>query len=131
MLRKFLKEEVRTYAGAEQLNEQQLSSVVNGLEHYISEYLAEQIPEQIGNELDDSAQPWKYFPEAKFIWNGTWNDAQLEYKGQLYNENLIVDTLWERFTEYSEEEGIAPNEENFTVYCDNYQDEIRALFEIE
>jgi hypothetical protein len=74
---------------------------------------------------------WKYFQEAKFIWNGNWNDPQLEYNGNVYNIHLIEDTMWDRFNEYAEDEGINPSEENFTVYCQNNQDEIRELFEIE
>jgi hypothetical protein len=53
MLRAFLKNEVRFYEGADQLSEEQINNVVNGLEFYINTYLSEQIPEQIGNELED------------------------------------------------------------------------------
>jgi hypothetical protein len=74
---------------------------------------------------------WKYFEEAEFIWNGQWNDPQLRYKGRVYNIHLIEDVLWDRFNEYAEEEGIEPNEENYTEYCHINVEEIRELFEIE
>lgn len=74
---------------------------------------------------------WKYFEEAEFIWNGYWNDPQLKYNGKIYNSHIIEDTLWERFNEEAKEEGIELNEENFTVYCKDNQDDIRELFEIE
>jgi len=73
---------------------------------------------------------WKYFNEAEFIYNGDWNDPQLKYKGKIYNSHIIEDTMWDRFNEYAEEEGVEPNEENFTIYCLNNQDDIRELFEI-
>lgn len=72
---------------------------------------------------------WKYFNEAEFIWNGEWNDSQLEYKGKVYNIHLIEDVMWDRFNEYAKEENIESNEENFTFYCNNNQDDIRELFE--
>lgn len=75
-------------------------------------------------------KPWKYFQEAKFIWNGHWNDPQLEYNGKVYNIHLIEDTMWDRFNEYAEEEGIEPTEDNFTDYCLANQEDIRELFEI-
>lgn len=53
MLKEFLKEEVMSYEGADQLTEEQLTNVVRGLEFYINDYLAEQIPEQIDNELEN------------------------------------------------------------------------------
>lgn len=73
---------------------------------------------------------WKYFNDAEFIWNGEWNDPQLEYKGEVINSHVIEDTLWDRFNDYAEEEGLEANEENFTVYCNNNQDDIKELFEI-
>ena len=72
---------------------------------------------------------WKYFKEAEFIWNGEWNDPQLEYKGVVINSHVIEDVLWDRFNEYAEEEGLEANEENFTTYCNNNQYDIRELFE--
>ena len=72
---------------------------------------------------------WKYFNEAKFIWNGHYDDPQLEYKGKVINSHVIEDVLWDRFNEYAEEEGLEPNEENFTTYCNNNQYDIRELFE--
>ncbi len=71
---------------------------------------------------------WKYFNEAEFIWNGEWNDSELEYKGKVFNSHLIEDTLWDRFNEYAEE-NVEANEENFTEYCKANQDDIRELFE--
>ena len=73
---------------------------------------------------------WKYFGEAKFIWNGHWDDPQLEYKGKIINSHVIEDTLWDRFNEYAEENNIQPTEEKFTIYCNNNQDDIKELFEI-
>lgn len=72
---------------------------------------------------------WKYFKEAEFIWNGHYDDPQLKYKGEIYNIHQIEDAMWDSFNEYAEEEDIEPNEENFTIYCDNNQDMIRELFE--
>jgi hypothetical protein len=75
-------------------------------------------------------KPWKYFEEANFIWNGEWNDPELEYNGNIYNEHVILDPMWDRFNEYAEEEGIEPTEDNFTLYCQANQEEIRELFEL-
>ena len=72
---------------------------------------------------------WKYFKEAEFIWNGNYNDPQLEYKGKVINSHVIEDVLWDRFNEYAEEEWLEINEENFATYCYYNQDDIRELFE--
>lgn len=75
-------------------------------------------------------KPWKYFEEANFIWNGHYNDPELEYQGNVINMHIIEDTMWDRFNDHAEEEGIEPTEENFTKYCQVNQDDIRELFEI-
>lgn len=49
MLKDFLKSEVMGYEGADQMSEEQVNNIIQGLEFYISDYLAEQIPEQIDN----------------------------------------------------------------------------------
>ena len=72
---------------------------------------------------------WKYFNDAEFIWNGDYDDSQLEYKGKVINSHVIEDVLWDRFNEYAEGEGLEDNEENFTTYCNNNQYNIRELFE--
>ena len=73
---------------------------------------------------------WKYFEKAEFIWRGNYNDPQLKYKGNIINMHIIEDTMWDRFNEYAEEEGLKANEENFTTYCLNNQDDIEELLEI-
>ncbi|QIW88605.1 hypothetical protein P59_236 [Bacillus phage P59] len=75
-------------------------------------------------------KPWKYFPEANFIWNGEWSDPELEYQGEIINMHIIEDTMWDRFNDHCEEEGLEATEENFTLYCKDNQEEIRELFEI-
>ena len=34
-----------------------------------------------------------------YISHGEWADAELEYKGKLFNENVVSDVMWERFIE--------------------------------
>jgi hypothetical protein len=74
---------------------------------------------------------WKYFNEAEYIHNGTYSEPQLKYKGKIFNYFLIEDTIFARFQEFAEENNVEQNEENFTTYCKENQDEIRELFEIE
>lgn len=73
---------------------------------------------------------WKYFSGVEFVWNGAYNDATLIYKGHEINSHIVEDSIWDNFNEYCEEVGIEANEENFTDYCNNNQDEIEMYLEL-
>lgn len=64
-----------------------------------------------------------------FISHGEWYDAELEYKGKLFNESTISDTMWERFIEEFPEKD--RDYEAFNKYMYEHKDEVYELLEME
>lgn len=73
---------------------------------------------------------WKYCSAVNFIYNGQWNDSELEYNGIIVNSNIITDSLWSFFTEDCEEFNIENSEENFIRFCNENTDLIIELIEL-
>lgn len=62
-----------------------------------------------------------------YISHGEWSDAELEYKGKLFNENVVSDAMWERFIEeFPEKDG---DYEAFNQYMYDNKDEVYELLE--
>lgn len=62
-----------------------------------------------------------------YISHGEWADAELEYKGKLFNENVVSDAMWERFIEdFPEKDG---DYEAFNQYMYNNKDEVYELLQ--
>jgi hypothetical protein len=42
-----------------------------------------------------------------YISHGEWSDAELEYNGKLFNENVVSDVMWKRFIEeFPDKDGV-------------------------
>lgn len=64
-----------------------------------------------------------------YISHGEWADAELEYKGKLFNENVISDAMYERFVEeFPDKDG---DYEAFEKYIRDNKDEVYGLLESE
>lgn len=62
-----------------------------------------------------------------YISHGEWADAELEYKGKLFNENEVSEVLWERFiSEFPDKDG---DYEAFNQYMYDNKDEVYELLE--
>ena len=62
-----------------------------------------------------------------YISHGEWADAELEYKGKLFNENVVSDVMWERFIEeFPDKDG---DYEAFSQYMYDNKDEVYELLE--
>lgn len=63
-----------------------------------------------------------------YISHGEWSDAELEYKGKLYNETIVSDSMYERFVEeFPDKDG---DYEAFTKYMYDNRHEIYELLEM-
>lgn len=62
-----------------------------------------------------------------YISHGEWADAELEYKGKLFNENVVSDVMWERFIEEFPDKD--RNYEAFNQYMYDNKDEVYELLE--
>lgn len=74
---------------------------------------------------------WKYFNEAGFIFEGSLFHSKLVYKGVTLGTVDMMGRIHDYFEDYAIENGIEDKEENFAEYCQNNQDLIKELFEIE
>ena len=77
--------------------------------------------------------PMKEYPnycgieDIGYISHGEWADAELEYQGKLFNENVVSDAMWERFIEeFPDKDG---NYEAFNQYMYDNKDEVYELLE--
>ena len=77
--------------------------------------------------------PMKEYPnyygieDIGYISHGIWADAELEYKGELFNEHIITDPMYDRFYAYfPEKDG---NYEAFSQYMYDNKDEVYELLE--
>ena len=75
--------------------------------------------------------PMKEYPnycgieDIGYISHGEWADAELEYKGKLFNENVVSDAMWERFIEeFPDKDG---DYETFSQYMYDNKDEVYEL----
>lgn len=65
--------------------------------------------------------------DIRYISHGERADAELEYKGKLFNENVVSDAMWERFIEdFPEKDG---DYKAFNQYVYDNKDEVYELLE--
>lgn len=79
--------------------------------------------------------PMKEYPnycgieDIGYISHGEWSDAELEYKGKLFNETIVSDSMYERFVEeFPEKDG---DYEAFGKYMRDNRDDVYKLLESE
>ena len=74
---------------------------------------------------------WYGIEELKLMWNGTQSDPTILYKGKECSCYIMEDTMWERYNEECEENGIKPDEnEGFGNYMRENKDEVIYLTEL-
>lgn len=78
--------------------------------------------------------PMKEYPnycgieDIGYIPHGEWADAELEYKGKLFNEHIIIDPMWERFVDdFLDSDG----DRDFEQYVYEHKNEVYDLLESE
>lgn len=65
--------------------------------------------------------------DIRYISHGEQADAELEYKGKLFNENAVSGAMWERFIEeFPDKDG---DYETFSQYMYDNKDEVYELLE--
>ena len=74
---------------------------------------------------------WKYFNEAEFVFEGSDFHSKVVYKGVSLGSVKMLGRIHDYFESYAIENNIEDNEQNFAEYCNNNQDLIREIFEIE
>lgn len=67
----------------------------------------------IKESAEDNAPSWYDVPGTKWIWNGEWADAEVEYDGEIINANELEDYAWDKYRKECEEKGTVPSEEEF------------------
>ena len=79
---------------------------------------------------------WKEYPnwygieDIGFIWRGEWSDPEIEYKGERINSYIVEDTMWERFRENCEENGIDVDLDDFSSYMKEHAEDVYELIEL-
>ena len=79
---------------------------------------------------------WKEYPNwygiegVGFIWHGEWSDPEIEYKGKRINATIVEDTMWERFKEECEADGVTPTEDEFGLYMEANPEDVYELIEL-
>lgn len=56
---------------------------------------------------------WFGVPETRFIWNGEWADAEVEYDGEIISSKELDDYVWTQYELECREDGKRPNEDEF------------------
>ena len=84
-----------------------------------------------------TAFPMKTYPDwygiegIGFIWHGAWSDPEIEYKGKRINSTIVEDTMWERFKEDCEEQGIDTDVNYFDeCYMREHAEDVYELIEL-
>lgn len=73
---------------------------------------------------------WYGIKDIGFIWQGSWSDHEIEYKGKRINANIIEDTMWEMFQEESEKSNINIDDDNFIIFMRENADCVYELIEL-
>lgn len=81
--------------------------------------------------------PMKEYPDwygiegIGFIWRGAWSDPEIEYKGKRINSTIVEDTMWERYKEDCEEQGVATDISYFDEhYMIQHAEDVYELIEL-
>lgn len=79
---------------------------------------------------------WKEYPnwygikDIGFISHGAWSDPEIEYKGRVLNSIIVENTMWERYNEECEADGVTPDEDDFALYMESHPEDVYELIEI-
>ena len=69
---------------------------------------------------------WYGISGIKFIWHNAWSPAEIQYKGKVFQAEVVEDTMWERFRT---ETGSEDNDE-FAKYMKSHKDEVYELCDL-
>lgn len=71
---------------------------------------------------------YRGIPKVEFIWNGSWSDPQLKYKGHLFNYWDIEDTLFYEYAEnFAKNIETDDDDELFTLWLRANKDKLYNL----
>lgn len=73
---------------------------------------------------------WYGIDGIKFIWINTQSDPLIEYKGKRCSCYVVEDTMWERYREDCELDGVKTTENEFEEYMRNHSDDVFELCEL-
>lgn len=73
---------------------------------------------------------WYGIEGIKFIWINTQSDPLIEYKGKRCSCYIVEDTMWERYREECELDGVETTEDGFKEYMQNNSSDVFELCEL-
>ena len=73
---------------------------------------------------------WYGIDGIKFIWINTQSDPLIEYKGKRCSCYVVEDTMWERYCEDCEENGIETTDKGFEDFMQRNNDDVIELCEL-
>ena len=73
---------------------------------------------------------WYGIENIGFVYHGAWSDSEIEYKGKRLNATIVEDTMWERFREECDADGIEPTEDEFALYMEANPEDVYELIEL-
>ena len=73
---------------------------------------------------------WYGIEGIGFIYHGDWSDPEIEYKGKRINSTIVEDTMWERFREECETDGVTPTMDEFELYMEANPEDVYELIEL-
>lgn len=78
----------------------------------------------------DGMNSWYGIEGIKFIWINTQSDPLIEYKGKTCSCYIVEDTMWERYREDCELDGVKATEKGFEEYMQNNSNDVFELCEL-
>ena len=74
---------------------------------------------------------WYGIENVGFIYHGDWADPEIEYTGRRINSTIVEDTMWERYREECEEQGVAMDSNYFEdCYMKENKETVYELIEL-
>lgn len=81
------------------------------------EFYEEEISDSVDKVSDSDLPTWRGVEGSKFRWHGEWADHEVEYRGKLFNEVELEESLWLIYKDDCFSEGIEPTEEGFEDFA--------------
>lgn len=79
---------------------------------------SQKVKDGSSEKVSDAETPtWRGVEGSIYRWHGEWADPEVEYRGKLFNETELEDTLWQTYEDDCISEGIEPTEEGFENFA--------------
>lgn len=67
---------------------------------------------------------WYGISDIGLICHNEWSNAEIEYKGEVFNVHDVEDTLWDEYNDDCDNLGVDATEAGFKVYMSNHVNEV-------